>query len=229
MFHGIAERYRKAEDLPRLLALFPLRGVILLPGSTLPLNVFEPRYLTLVDDVLGGDRLIGIVQPDRAEGESESPDGKDVRLRPVGSIGRITSFSEADDGRYLITLTGIARFEISDEEASEKPYRMARISLVRFADDLVRGEGEDDVDRERLLAVLKTYLEVNQLSADWDSINRSSNELLVNTLSMISPYGPEEKQALLEAETLKARSEVLIALAEMELASRDNGSGSTLQ
>jgi Lon protease-like protein len=225
----VRERYRKPEDLPERVALFPLRGVILLPGSTLPLNVFEPRYLQLVDDALAADRLIGIIQPHRRAGDTESPEGKEVRLRPVGTVGRLTTFSETEDGRYLITLTGIARFALGAEETTETPYRVARGDFSRFAGDLVHGQGEEDVDRDRLLTVLKTYLEVNKLSADWDSINRSSNELLVNTLSMISPYGPEEKQALLEAENLKKRAEVLVALAEMELATRDDGSGSTLQ
>ena len=223
------ERYRKPEDLPRQLALFPLRGVILLPGSTLPLNVFEPRYLQLVDDALGGARLIAIIQPKREAGEDESPEGRAVELRSIGTVGRITAFSETDDGRYLITLTGIARFELASEEETDTPYRIAIGAFDKFADDLSRGEGEEEVDRERLLDVLKTYLKVNKLSADWESINRSSNELLVNTLSMISPYGPEEKQALLEAQDLKTRTEVLIALAEMELATRDDGSGTTIQ
>lgn len=223
------ERYRKPEDLPQRLALFPLRGVILLPGSTLPLNVFEPRYLQLVDDALAGDRLIAIIQPKREAGEDESPEGKAAELRAIGTIGRITAFSETDDGRYLITLTGIARFEMTDEEETDSPYRIGIGAFDRFAADLVRGEGEDEIDRDRLLDVLKTYLKVNKLSADWESINRSSNELLVNTLSMISPYGPEEKQALLEAQDLKERTEVLIALAEMELATRDDGSGTTIQ
>lgn len=223
------ERYRKPDDLPRRLALFPLRGVILLPGSTLPLNVFEPRYLELVDDALAGDRLIAIIQPKRDGDDGESPAGNDAELRSIGTVGRITAFSETDDGRYLITLTGVARFEMQAEEKTDTPYRVARADFTRFADDFSRGEGEDEVDRTRLLSVLKTYLKVNKLSADWDSINRSSNELLVNTLSMISPYGPEEKQALLEAKDLKTRAEVLIALAEMELATRDDGSGTSIQ
>lgn len=225
----MSDRYRKPDDLPRNLSLFPLRGVILLPGSTLPLNVFEPRYLELVDDALKGDRLIGIIQPKRDAGEDESPEGNSVDLRSVGTVGRITAFSETEDRRYLITLTGITRFEMTGEETSDTPYRIASAMYDRFAIDLNRGDGEENVDRERLLDVLKTYLKVNKLSADWESINRSSNELLVNTLSMISPYGPEEKQALLEAADLKTRTDVLIALAEMELATRDDGSGTTIQ
>lgn len=205
-----------------------MRGVILLPRSTLPLNVFEPRYLTMVNDALAGDRIIGIIQPEGGSDE-ESPAGRDAPLRRIGGAGRITAFQETDDNRMLISMTGIARFEITDEAGTDLPYRHCSVNYARFASDFERGSGEDEVDRERLLSVLKAYLETNQLNADWESINRSANELLVNTLSVISPYGPEEKQALLEAVTLKERAEVLVALAEMELASSDSDSGSTLQ
>ena len=129
----------------------------------------------------------------------------------------------------MLTLTGIARFDVVAEQPSDTPYRLCRIDVKRFAGDLARGEGEEDVDRKRLLTVLKSYLEANELTADWESIDRSSNELLVNTLSVISPYGPEEKQALLEAVDLKQRAEVLVALAEMELAARGDGSGTGVQ
>ncbi|MDA7946433.1 MAG: LON peptidase substrate-binding domain-containing protein [Hyphomicrobiaceae bacterium] len=222
------ETYVKVDDLPETLRVFPLRGVILLPRSTLPLNVFEPRYLALVNDVLAGDRLIGIVQPDTDDAE-ESPLGKQANLRKTGGAGRLTAFQETDDGRYLITLSGICRFVIDAEENTDAPYRMCSVDWKPFAGDLEHGRGEEAVDRDRLLAVLKRYLEANKLSADWDGINNSSNELLVNTLSMISPYGPEEKQALLEAGDLKTRAEVLVALAEMELASGEGSTGSTLQ
>lgn len=209
--------------------MFPLRGVILLPRSTLPLNVFEPRYLALVNDALSGGRIIGIVQPEGDAGEDESPLGRDVALRRFGGAGRLTAFQETDDNRMLVTLSGIARFEILSEAGTDLPYRMCSVGFDRFQGDFTRGTGEEDVDREKLLNVLKVYLDTNELSADWDSIDRSPNELLVNTLSMISPYGPEEKQALLEAATLRERAEVLIALAEMELASSDSESGSTIQ
>jgi Lon protease-like protein len=215
--------------MPAQVPVFPLRGVILLPRSTLPLNVFEPRYLSLVDDALSGNRLIGVVQPDAAAGESESPEGRDVPLRRTGCVGRLTAFQETDDNRVLISLIGIARFEITGEAGTDRPYRICSVAYDRFHDDFVRGTGEEAVDRERLLAALKAYLSANKLSADWDSIDRSPNELLVNTLSMISPYGPEEKQALLEAESLARRAEVLVALAEMELAASDSESGSTIQ
>lgn len=212
-----------------MVPLFPLRNVILLPRSTLPLNVFEPRYLELVSDILAGERLIGVLQPGLRGEDGESPEGKDFPLRNIGAVGRLTAFSETDDGRVLITVTGITRFALIGEDASDAPYRMGRVDYAPFVHDMVRGEGEDAVDRDRLLTVLKTYLDAHELSADWDSINHSSNERLVNTLSMISPYGAEEKQALLEAPDLKSRAEVLVALAEMELAARDDGSASTMQ
>lgn len=223
------ERYFTIGDLPQTLKVFPLRGVIMLPRSTLPLNVFEPRYVALVNDILAGDRLVGIVQPHARSGEDESPEGKDVVLRKTGGAGRLTAFQETDDGRYLVTISGIARFHIADELETDAPYRVCNVDWTAFAEDLEQGRGEDAVDRKRLLAVLKKYLKVNKLSADWDGIKNSSNELLVNTLSMISPYGPEEKQALLEALDLKTRAEVLVALAEMELAGSESGSGSSIQ
>lgn len=225
----MSEHYINLGDLPATLKVFPLRGVILLPRSSLPLNVFEPRYLALVNDVLGSDRLIGVVQTQASAGEDESPDGKDVPLRKVGGAGRLTAFQETDDGHYLITLSGVARFAITGEEDNDDPYRTCSVDWRPFIDDLDHGRGEEAVDRDRLLTVLRKYLKVNKLSADWDGINNSSNELLVNTLSMISPYGPEEKQALLEADDLKTRAEVLTALAEMEIASNESGSGSAIQ
>lgn len=225
----MAEHYLNTGELPETLNMFPLRGVIMLPRTSLPLSVFEPRYLTLVNDVLAGDRLIGFVQPVMQEGEAESPEGKAAVLRRTGGAGRLTAFQETDDGRYLVTMTGVARFNITSEQDSSAPYRICNIDWLPYAKDLEQGYGEDEVNRERLLKVLKEYLSVNDLSADWDGINNSSNELLVNTLSMISPYGPEEKQALLEAGDLKTRAEVLVALAEMEIAGSGSGSGSTLQ
>lgn len=226
---GVTDRYSRPTDLPRALPLFPLRGVILLPRATIPLNVFEPRYLELVDDILAGERIIGIVQPDSGAESGESPQGKAVPLRSVGCAGRLTAFAEGEDGHLQISLTGVARFSVQSEQASTTPYRICEVSYEPYRDDFVPGQGEEEVDRQRLLSVLKSYLAAHDLSADWDSIHRSSNELLVNTLSMISPYGPEEKQALLEAQDLNARAEVLMALAEMDLATPDDGSGTAVQ
>jgi Lon protease-like protein len=223
------DRYRRPGDLPAIIPIFPLQGCILLPRSTLPLNIFEPRYLQMVNDALAGDRVVGIIQPRGAADEGESPEGKSFALRQTGGVGRITAFTETDDGRILITLTGVARFDIASEEPSALPYRRCRVSYDAYARDFIRGDGQEAVDWQRLLQTLRTYLDARKLSADWSSIERSPAELLVNTLAMISPYGPEEKQALLEALDLKQRSEVLMTLAQMDLARPEDGSGSSLQ
>jgi uncharacterized protein len=225
----VTDRYRKPEDLPALIPVFPLQGCILLPRSSLPLNIFEPRYLQMVNDALATHRVIGIVQPGGRVDEGESPEGKSCALRQTGGVGRITAFTETDDGRLLTTLTGIARFDILSEDFSALPYRTCRVSYEPYRQDFIRGHGQEAVDWERLLRILRTYLDARKLSADWPSIERSPAELLVNTLSMISPYGPEEKQALLEAPDLRQRAEVLMTLAQMELARPEDGSGSSLQ
>ena len=219
-------RYRQPSDQPPSIPIFPLRGAILLPRATMPLNVFEPRYLVMIEDVMRGERLVGIIQP---KSDVESPPGKSVDLKPIGCVGRVTSYQENDDNRLMIALTGVSRFRIVEEQAIVDPYRVCDVRYDDYRLDFVRGDGEESVDRGNLLRVLKTYLDANALKADWPSIHRAGNELLVNTLSVISPYGAEEKQALLEAPNLKARAEVLVALAEMELASRDGGAGSALQ
>lgn len=223
----LADRYRRPADLPSRLPLFPLRGAILLPGSTLPLNIFEPRYLELIDEVMSGARVLGIIQP-AGDGDDESPRGKTVDLRRVGGAGRITSYQETDDGRFTIVVTGVCRFEIVGEAETGKAYRSATVSYDRFSGDLTRGLGEELVDRARLVQALRDYLAANNLKTDWSVIERAPSEFLVNALCVMSPYGPEEKQALLEASDLKTRAEVLVALAEMESAMR-GGSGGTLQ
>jgi uncharacterized protein len=224
----LAERYRGPADLPQRIPFFPLRRAILLPRAALPLNVFEPRYLAMLDDVMSTSRVLGIVQPASSDSD-ESPAGKSAELRRVGCVGRVTAYQELDDGRLAIVLTGIARCVLEGEVASPKPYRICTVGFERFSSDFVAGSGENDVDRQSLLAALKTYLEARQQRADWSAISKSPSESLVNMLALASPYGAEEKQALLEAPTLKARAEALIALAEMELAAGAGGSGSTLQ
>jgi Lon protease-like protein len=225
----VTDRYRSVADMPKALPLFPLRGAILLPRASLTLNVFEPRYLALVDHALAGDRPIGVVQPAPEAGNAESPAGKTFPLRQVGCAGRIYTFTENEDGRVVISLAGIARFKIVETLDAEAPFRTAQVNFSLYAQDFVAGYGEEDVDRARLLATLKCYLTANNLHADWDHINAASTERLVNTLSILSPYAPEEKQCLLEATDLRARAEALVALAEMELAARDDGSGTSLQ
>lgn len=200
----------------------------MLPRSNLPLNIYEPRYLQMTDDILGGNRLIGMIQPESGF-ETELSADIFVPLRTTGCIGRLTEFSETEDGRLLVTLTGICRFDILNEEKLDLPYRKFNVDYSKYENDLQQGHGEEEVNRENLLHILKTYLQIHELDADWDSINQSSNEFLVNTLSIISPYGAEEKQALLETTDLKSRSEVLMALAEMDIASRNDGTGTTIQ
>ena len=224
---ALSARYRSPADLPPRIPVFPLRGAILLPRATLPLNVFEPRYLAMVDDAMSGTRIIGIVQPASA-GEEESPAGKEVGLKRVGCAGRITTYQELDDGRLVLTITGIARFDIVSEANTAQPYRTITVAYDRFAPDFEAGLGEDLVDRENLLRVLRAYLDANRLKADWNAITHASSEFLINALCIMSPYGPEEKQALLEAMDLKTRANVLVALAEMELAAGSGGAG-TLQ
>jgi Lon protease-like protein len=223
----IEDRYRHPSDLPPRLALFPLRGAILLPGATLPLNIFEPRYLEMVEDVMSGSRMLGIVQPAGADAE-ESPAGKSAALRRIGGAGRVTSYQELDDGRVAIALSGVSRFEIVGEAETGKAYRTATVSYERFAGDLTRGLGEEQIDRAKLIEALRSYLARSNLKTDWSVIERAPSELLINALCVMCPYGPEEKQALLEASDLKARADVLMALAQMELAAR-GGSGGTLQ
>jgi uncharacterized protein len=224
----LAERYRGPADLPQRIPVFPLRGAILLPRAGLPLNVFEPRYLAMIEDVMANSRVLGIVQPASGEG-GESPAGKSDPLRRVGCVGRITAYRELDDGRFAIALTGIARCTLEGEVATSKPYRTFTVDLEDYRQDFVAGSGEDGVDRQKLLAALEIYLEARRQRVDWTAISKSSSESLVNMLAIAAPYGPEEKQALLEAPTLAARAEALIALAQMELAAGAGGSGSTLQ
>ncbi|MFA5899006.1 MAG: LON peptidase substrate-binding domain-containing protein [Hyphomicrobium sp.] len=223
------DRYRRPADLPPRIPVFPLRGAILLPRATLPLNVFEPRYLEMLDAVMAGDRLIGIIQPelDDSLDDEESPQFG-VGLRSVGCVGRVTSYQEVDHARRMITLTGIMRYDVLDEALTDLPYRVVSASYDRYANDLNEGLGEEQVDRTNLLRVLRSYLDANRLEADWSAIQRASSEFLINALCVMCPYGPEEKQALLEAQDLKRRADVLVALAEMELASSGN-SGNTLQ
>ncbi len=227
------DRYRTLADLPEDVPVFPLRGVILLPRATLPLNIFEPRYLQMFDDMLRGKRLVAVIQPTQSSGVDETgkenPSDKAVPVRSIGCLGRLTAFQELDDGRMIVSLTGIARCEVVREIRTEHPYRTFRMRYGRYASDLISGAGEDNVDRDALLKALKAYLEARELNADWPAIARSSSETLINSLSIISPYGPEEKQALLEAPDLKTRGDVLVALAEMEIAAGPTGAGSTLQ
>jgi Lon protease-like protein len=223
----MSELYRGPADVPQRIPVFPLSRAILLPRATLPLQIFEPRYLQMVDDVMSTSRVLGMIQP--TGGEEESPVSRTAPLRRIGCAGRITSYEELDDGRLLISLSGIARFEVTEEVELAKPYRICTVSYERFLGDFAAGAGEEEVDRERLMSALKAYLQARDLKADWGAIAKTSTETLVNSLALVSPYGSEEKQALLEAADLKTRAETLVALAEMEMAAGNRGPGSTLQ
>jgi len=218
--------YQRPGDLAEVIPVFPLPGALLLPRGQMPLNIFEPRYLAMIDDALrAGHRLIGMIQPDSAHpGPAEKPN-----LFKVGCVGRITQIAETGDGRYLIQLTGIARFRIDEELAVTTPYRQCRVVYAPFADDFVARKGEEAVDRERLLRALSEFLRVNDLKADWEGIENAPNEALVNALAMMSPYGTAEKQALLEAPDLKTRAEILVAMTEIELAQKTSGGETPLQ
>jgi Lon protease-like protein len=224
--HAGNANYTREADLPDTVPVFPLVGALLLPGGQLPLNIFEPRYLAMIDDAMAGRRIIGMIQP-RVDG-TLLPNG-DPELAKVGCLGRITSLTESGDGRYVINLHGIARFRVIEELVVRTPYRACR--LAPFVADLDLSHGAAEVDRDGLLAAFRMYLDVNQLEADWESITKASNETLVNALCMMSPYGPAEKQALLEAPDLKTRAETLVALTEMAIAreTSEDGMGQTLQ
>lgn len=210
-------RYLKPEDLPEVIAVFPLTGALLLPGSQLPLNIFEPRYLSMVDDALASHRLIGMVQPVFGEHRTDDPATDMPALCEVGCLGRITSFAETGDGRYILSLTGICRYRLIEEVRGDRSYRRFRIAPF-LADLSGVHDDEESVDREALLTAFKAYLDANKLEADWESVERASNATLVNSMAMMSPYGPAEKQALLEAADLKTRAEMLIAITEIVLA-----------
>lgn len=221
------QTYLDLSDLPTSLPLFPLTGALLLPAGNMPLNIFEPRYLAMLEDAIAGHRMIGMVQPrfDLAEGEQ---DEDHPQLCEVGCMGRITAHQESGDGRVMINLSGVARFRIRQETKMVNGYRTA--TVAGFADDLTEDpEAAKAVDRDGLLRTFKQFLEANDMEADWDGVREANTETLVNTLSMMSPYGPAEKQALLEAPDLKTRSETLVAITEIMLAREAGTTSSTLQ
>lgn len=205
----MAYLYNTLEDLPVTLNVFPLTGALLLPRGTLPLNVFEPRYLALVDAALKGDRLIGMIQPTQNEEQVLRP-----ALSAIGCAGRVTGFRENEDGRYLITLTGVCRFRLTEELKTDTPFRRVTPDFAPFLDDLTAPD-DSDFPRDRLLTTLKDYLSRRDLKADWKSVMSAPPETLVNALSMLCPFEPAEKQALLEAPSWPERVDTLIALLDM--------------
>jgi hypothetical protein len=217
--------YRTPSDLPNVVPIFPLAGALLLPRGQMPLNIFEPRYLAMIDDAMRGRRLIGIIQPDPDNEEL----GDTPALYKVGCVGRITQLAETGDGRYLMTLTGIARFGVIEELSVVTPYRQCRVTFDPFVTDFEPRAGEDDVDRDAVIRALRSFAKANDVPIDWDSVKQAPNEALVNALSMMSPYGPKEKQALLEAKDLRARADVLVAITEFELVKKNSGNDTPLQ
>jgi Lon protease-like protein len=218
--------YRGVSDLPGTIPIFPLPGALLLPRGQMPLNIFEPRYLDMIDDALrDGHRLIGMIQPDTAQSGTEDKPS----LFKVGCVGRMTQLAETGDGRYLVQLTGVARFRVEAELNVATSYRQCRVTYAPFADDFIARKGEENVDRKALLGALSAFLKANDLKADWEGIENAPNEALVNALAMMSPYGPAEKQALLEAPDLKTRAEILVAVTEIELAKASTEGETPLQ
>ncbi len=201
----------QAADLPPTIPLFPLPGALLLPRARLPLHIFEPRYLAMLDDCLkSGHRLIGMVQARPVPGGTE-------KLSAIGCAGRLSAFSETDDGRYMITLTGVCRFRLVREVEGFAPYVRADVGWQSFARDLGVAEHDSGFERDRFLDLLGRFFESRRLSTDWGSLRDAEDELLINSLSMLLPFEPEDKQALLEAPTLPARRETLVTLLEFAL------------
>ncbi|MEM7743044.1 MAG: LON peptidase substrate-binding domain-containing protein [Pseudomonadota bacterium] len=216
----MARRFAPA-DLPEIIPVFPLPGAVLLPRGRLPLNIFEPRYLAMLDDMLKSEhRLIGMLQP--FESGEQPP-----RLHSIGCAGRVTSLSETDDGRYLIVLSGVARFRVREELEGFTPYRRVAAGWTDFHSDLNADDEIEDFDRSRFMSILKRYFEAAKLSSDWDAMRDAEPEMLVNSLSMMCPFAVEEKQALLEAPQLSDRVETLTAL--MEFAIAEGGESGSIQ
>jgi Lon protease-like protein len=212
----MSERADPAEraPLPSILPVFPLTGVLLLPRGRLPLNIFEPRYLAMVRDTLGGDRLIGMIQPNEPQNDNRGGGIPNPPLYPIGCAGRLTQFSETDDGRFLITLTGVSRFRIVEELPMLSGYRRVLPEWAPYATDR-EPPGEPGFDRERLMRGLKQFFTQHRIGADWSAIEKAPGEYLVNSIAMACPFASSEKQALLEASDLDQRARLLTALVEM--------------
>ena len=199
-------------DLPDLIPVFPLPGALLLPRARLPLHIFEPRYLAMIEDCMKTKaRLIGLVQL-RAVPVKDGQAKSDPRLAAIGCAGRLTAFSETEDGRYMITLSGISRFRLRDEQQGFTPYRRFAVDWSTFGRDLGDEEQDDGFDRDAFLVTLGKFFSVHQLGTDWSSLKQADTEMLINSLSMLCPFSPEDKQALLEAPSLTTRRETLTAL-----------------
>lgn len=202
----------RVADLPSTIPVFPLPGALLLPRARLPLHIFEPRYLTMLDDTMKtSHRLIGMVQP------RDVPDGQEKRLHSIGCSGRLTGFSETEDGRYMITLSGVSRFRITREVSGFAPYLKADVNWSGFERDFGSAEHDREFDRDRFLSLLRRFFDDRGMETEWDSLHQAEDELLINSLSMLCPFDPEDKQALLEAPSLETRRETLVTLIEFAL------------
>ncbi|WP_095594814.1 LON peptidase substrate-binding domain-containing protein [Actibacterium pelagium] len=211
-----------AADLPDTIPLFPLPGALLLPRARLPLHIFEPRYLAMLDDTLKtSHRLIGMIQP------QEVPAGMPEKLHQIGCAGRVTAFSETEDGRYMITLSGISRFRCKEQVTGFSPYIRAEVEWNGFDRDLGSTENDPGFRRNSFLPLLERFFRARELDTDWESLKQADDELLINSLSMLCPFPPEDKQALLEAPSLSTRRETLITL--LEFALRSDGSDEVMQ
>ena len=210
-------------DLPETLPIFPLPGALLLPRARLPLHIFEPRYLQMLEDCMKTpERLIGMIQPREVPASlAASQSGGEARLQAIGCAGRLSGFSETEDGRYMITLAGMSRFRILEEKQTETPYRQCRMDWAPFARDQGPPETDPGLDRKAFLAQLRRFFVARGLSTDWGALDDAEPELLINTLSMLCPFSPEDKQALIEAPTLGNRRETLSALIEFSLHATD--------
>ena len=203
---------RDAAVLPSQIPIFPLPSALLLPGGQLPLNIFEPRYLAMIEDALGTPgRLIGMVQPMEEEGE----------LFGIGCAGRISYFQETGDGRFMIALSGVCRFRLNSHQVTARGYRLADVDWSEFMSDLDK-VGEGIADRDRMFSVMRRYFDVRGFEADWEQIERSDDDAILNTLAMVCPFDVAEKQALLEAEGIASRADLLIAMMEMALHEDDD-------
>jgi Lon protease-like protein len=205
-------------DMPETIPIFPLPGALLLPRARLPLHLFEPRYLTMLDDALKTpERLIGMVQPNRVPGRNGG-----TGLHTIGCVGRVTQFSETEDGRYMVTLSGISRFRVLEEVEGFAPYRRAKVSWTGFERDKGAEETDDGFSRDRFMNLLSRYFAAQELQTDWDSLKEAEDELLINSLSMLLGFEPEDKQALLEAPSLSTRRETLVTLIEYSMRGGDS-------
>jgi hypothetical protein len=215
--------HARLESLPRILPIFPLSGALLLPQGKLPLNIFEPRYLALVEDALAWGRIFGMIQPSAL---SSGP--KDPPTFDTGCAGRISSFNETDDGRLMITLTGVCRFRVGEEVEGIRGYRRVAANWAPYADDLDESPAIE-VNRGRLLTVLKPFLKLHNMDLNWKALEAASDLALTVSLAMACPFEPREKQALLEAADPTDRAETLIALMEMAVADGNGGKGHVRQ